>query len=127
MKTKSIVFTLLFTSIMLSCGSSKTVINPDDKIIGEWNLITKSTPQGDVPSIMTITKNDGGQFEGSFKSIMGEYAMSNLILKNGELSCNFNVQGLLFEFKGVFINDEFKGETLAPNESYITHGKRHKE
>jgi hypothetical protein len=56
--------------------------------------------------------------------MMGNFNMSNLVLKNGVMSCDFDVQGMLFEFKGVFTNDEFKGETLGPDQSYITNGKR---
>ncbi|WP_400079091.1 hypothetical protein [Winogradskyella sp. R77965] len=124
MKTKHIICAFLFTGLILSCGSTKTLTNPDDKLIGEWSLIAESTPQGDVPITMTITKNEAGKFEGSFKSMMGEFDMTNLVLKNGVMSCDFDVQGILFEFKGVFTNDEFNGETLGPAESYITNGKR---
>lgn len=124
MKTKYIICTFLFTSIMLSCGPTKTIVNPDDKLVGDWHLIAEATPQGDVPIIMTITKNEAGMFAGSFKSIMGEFTMSNFVLKNGVMSCDFDVQGNVFEFKGVFTNDEFKGETLGLGASYITNGKR---
>ncbi len=124
MKAKHIICAVLFTGLMLSCGSTKTVVNPDDKLVGDWSLVAEATPQGDVPITMTITKNETGQFTGSFKSMMGEFVMSNLVLKNGVMSCDFDVQGMLFEFKGVFTNDEFKGETLGPGASYITNGKR---
>lgn len=127
MKTKYIICVFLFTGLMLSCGSTKTTINPDDKLLGDWSLVAESTPQGDVPIIMTISKNEAGLFEGSFKSVMGDFDMSNLVLKNGIMSCDFNVQGMVFEFKGVFTNHEFKGETLGPAESYITNGKRKEE
>ncbi len=124
MKTKCIICVFLFTGLMLSCGSTKTADNPDDKLVGDWSLIAKATPQGDVSITMTIAKNETGMFEGSFKSFMGDFDMSNLVLKDGVISCDFNVQGALFEFKGVFTNDEFKGETLGPTENYITNGKR---
>lgn len=124
MKTKHIIYIFFFTGLMLSCGSTKTVINPDDKLVGDWSLTAESTPQGDVPIIMTISKNEAGVFKGELKSMMGEFAMRNLVLKNGVMSCEFDVQGTFFEFKGVFTNDEFKGETLGPGASYITNGKR---
>ncbi|EDP70020.1 hypothetical protein FBALC1_10822 [Flavobacteriales bacterium ALC-1] len=124
MKTKYIILIVLFTGLMLSCGSTKTAINPDDKFLGDWSLIAQSTPQGDVPITMTITKNKVGGFAGSLSSMMGDFAMRNLILKAGVISCDFDVQGAIFEFKGVFSNDEFKGETLGPGQSYITNGKR---
>jgi hypothetical protein len=124
MKITHIICIFLLTGLMVSCGSTKTVINPDDKLVGDWSLIAESTPQGDVPIIMTISKNEAGVFTGELKSMMGEFAMRNLVLKNGVMSCEFDVQGTFFEFKGVFTNDEFKGETLAPGANYITNGKR---
>ncbi len=124
MKTKYIICAFLLTGLMLSCRSTKTAINPDDKLVGDWSLIAEATPQGDVPITMTIMKNEAGIFEGSFKSVMGDFAMSNLVLKGGVMSCNFNVQGAIFGFKGVFANNGFKGETLGPGEDYVTNGKR---
>lgn len=124
MKTKHIIYVFLFTGLMFSCKTGKTVINPDDKLVGNWSLLAESTPQGDVPITMNITKNESGIFTGSFKSMMGEFAMSNLVLKNGVMSCDFSVQGMVFQFKGVFTNDEFKGNTLGPGQSYVTNGKR---
>lgn len=124
MKTKYIIYTFLFIGLIMSCGSSKIVANPDDKLIGNWSLLAEATPQGDVPIIMTISKNSEGLFEGTFKSIMGNFDMLNLTLKNGMISCNFDVQGMAFEFKGVFTNDEFKGETQGPGQTYITNGRR---
>ncbi|WP_299124423.1 hypothetical protein [uncultured Winogradskyella sp.] len=124
MKTKHIIYIFLLTGLLLSCGSAKTAINTDDKLVGDWSLIAEGTPQGDVPVSMTITKNEAGLFTGELKSMMGEFDMRNLVLKNGVMSCEFDVQGTIFEFKGVFTNDEFKGETLGPGASYITNGKR---
>lgn len=124
MKTKHIIYVFLFIGLILSCGTTKTIANPDDKLAGDWSLVAEATPEGDIPIIMTIAKNEIGQFTGSLKSMMGEFVMSNLVLKNGVMSCEFNVQGTFFEFKGVFTNNEFKGETLGPGASYITNGKR---
>ncbi len=124
MKTKYIICAFLFTGLMVSCGSTKTIVNPDDKLVGDWSLVAEATPQGDVPITMTIAKNETGIFEGSFKSIMGDIAMENLVLKDGVMACNFNVQGAVFGFKGVFTNNEFKGDTLGPGEDYVTNGKR---
>ncbi len=124
MKTKYIICAFLFTGLMVSCGSTKTTVNPDDKLVGDWSLVAEATPQGDVPITMTIAKNEAGVFQGSFKSIMGDIAMENLVLKDGVMACNFNVQGAVFGFKGVFTNDEFKGDTLGPGEDYVTNGKR---
>ncbi|BAO76980.1 hypothetical protein [Winogradskyella sp. PG-2] len=102
MKTKYILCVFLFTSL-INCGSKKNAINPDDKLIGDWSLVAEATPQGDVPITMTITKNEMGTFKGSFQSIMGDFTMSNLVLKDGNISCNFDVQGATFEFKVVFL------------------------
>jgi hypothetical protein len=124
MKITYNLFAFIFISLLLSCGSTKTISNPDDKLVGDWRLIAESTPQGDVPITMTIAKNEAGLFTGEFKSMMGEFAMKNLVLKNGVMSCEFDVHGTFFEFKGVFANDEFKGQTLGPGASYITNGKR---
>jgi hypothetical protein len=57
MKTKYIIYTFVFTSLMLSCGSTKTTVNPDDKLIGDWSLITKDTPQGDVSLKMKLVNS----------------------------------------------------------------------
>lgn len=124
MKTKYIIYAFLFTGLILSCGSTKTAINPDDKLVGDWSLIAEATPQGDVPITMTITKNETGLFAGSFKSVMGNFEMLDLVLKNGVISCKFDVQGTLFGFKGVFADDEFKGQTLGPGQNYVTNGNR---
>ena len=124
MKIKYIICAFLFTGLLLSCGSTKTIRNLDDKFIGNWSLVAEDTPQGNVPITMIINKNEVGVFEGSFSSIMGDFAMSNLILKNGIISCGFDVQGMTFGFKGVFTNDEFKGETLGPGQSFVTNGAR---
>lgn len=124
MKTKYIICAFLLTSLMIGCGSTKTIINPNDKLLGNWNLVAEDTPQGDVPIIMTITKNEAGIFEGSFNSIMGNFQMSNLILKDGEIFCNFNVQGIPFEFKGVFTDNIFKGKTSGQGQDYVTNGKK---
>jgi len=124
MKIKYITCAFIFTSLMLSCGSTKNAISPDDKFIGEWNLVTKDTPQGDVPVTMTISKDKAENFVGTLTSMIGEITMSNLILKNGAISCDFEVQGIFFEFRGVFDRNEFKGQTLGPSESYITIGKK---
>jgi hypothetical protein len=124
MKTKYIICAFLLTSLMIGCGSTKTIINPNDKLLGNWNLVAEDTPQGDVPIIMTITKSEAGIFAGSFNSIMGNFQMSNLILKDGAISCNFYVQGIPFEFKGVFTNDEFKGKTSGQGQDYVTNGKK---
>jgi len=124
MKTKHIICILFLTTLLISCGSSKTTINPDDKLVGNWNIVAENTPQGDVDITMTIHKNEEGEFEGSFKSVMGEYNMINLVLKNGVIACDFDVQGTLFGFKGVFTNDDFKGQTIGPGQVYVTNGKR---
>lgn len=124
MKTKHIFFAFIFINVLLSCGVTKKNLNPDDRFIGDWSLITEATPQGDVPVTMTISKNESGNFIGSFTSMMGNFAMSNLVIANGKLSCEFNVQGMVFEFKGTFDKDEFKGLTMGPMESYVTNGKR---
>ncbi len=126
MKNKYIIYAFLFTGLMLSCGSTKTVTNPDDKLVGDWSLIAEATPQGDVQIIMTITKSEAGLFAGSFMSVMGNFEMLDLILKNGVISCDFDVQGTRFGFKGVFTNNEFKGQTLGPGQNYVTNGKKNK-
>jgi len=127
MKIKYIICTFFFTSLMVSCGSTKTTVNSDDKLVGNWSLIAEATPQGDIPLTMTITKNEAGMFEGSFKSVMGDFDMLNLVLKDGVISCSFNVQGQIFEFRGIFTNGEFKGETLGPSENYVTNGNKNAE
>ena len=114
----------LIVGLLSSCGITKTVVNPDDKLIGNWSLVAEDTPQGDVPITMTISKNEAGIFEGSFNSIMGDFAMSNLVLKNGVISCNFDVQGMVFGFKGLFDNEVFKGETSGPGQKYVTNGTK---
>jgi len=124
MKTKHIIPLFLIIGLVLSCGSTKSTINPDDKLVGDWSLVAEATPQGDVPITMTIAKDEAGNFIGALTSMMGDYTMSNLVLEHGKLSCTFDVQGILFEFQGVFIEDEFKGQTIGPAESYVTNGKR---
>jgi len=84
MKTKYIICSFFFTSLLLSYGSTITAINPDDKLVGDWSLIAEATPQGYVPAKMTIIKNEAGQFVGSLKSIIGNFTLSNLVLENGK-------------------------------------------
>ena len=125
MKTRYIICAFLCAGVLLSCGTAKTAVNPDDKLIGDWSVVAEATPQGDVPITMTIAKNEAGMFVGSLSSIMGDFAMSNILLKEGVMSCNFDVNGMAIDFKGVFTGDDFKGEVMiGQGGNFVTNGKR---
>ncbi len=123
MKAKLNIVLITFIFIAASCGSTKntTIVDP---ILGDWNIMTENTPQGDIESVLTITKNTGGVYVGSLNIDADVIPLQNLMIANGLLTSTFVYQEIGFELKGAFLANTFTGEVKGMGSVFPAKGTK---
>ena len=77
--------------------------------IGKWKMVVKDVPDmGDVKSTMTISKTDDG-YSISLSSDIGAADLEKVVLKDGKLTGQIDMQGVLLKLSGSFDGDSFSG------------------
>ena len=107
---------LLFNSVILAvilllwtgCASTKKL---SSAYVGKWDY-DLDTPQGNIKGYMDI-KNDGKVFTASFNSDMGSVDLNDLVIQDGKLTANFDMQGNTIDVSGSFNGDLFDGKIGA--------------
>lgn len=123
MKKFYLLFVLLSSIMITSCGSSKSAVKVDP-FIGAWNLMIEDTPQGNVSAIMTITKNTEGTYSGSVNSDVGTFNLYDLKIVDSKLTSGFMIQETEFDLIGNFENLLFKGYVSGMGEDFKANGEK---
>ncbi len=123
MKILEMITIFLVIGTFLKCTPTKVVSDPDTILVGQWNLVTENTQQGDVDIVMTLDKEEE-KFVGNFNSVMGQFEMLDLSINTGLLSCKFSVHGMIFEVDGKFVNQDFIGQTVGMGGTFVTKGSK---
>lgn len=116
-----LVLPIIFT--LISCGGSKNMVKADP-ILGNWNTITRGTPEGDINSIMTFTKSAEGLYRGILEIDADIVNLENVIISDNMLISTFTYQGMEFELKGAFLGNTFTGEVSGMGSIYPTKGTK---
>lgn len=127
MKAKLNLFLVTLIFIAASCSGTKSTAEAKpkaDPILGDWAIVIADTPQGDMESTLTMTKNEDGTYKGVIASDMGSMDLADVKVVESALTSTFEVQGMEFEFKGNFSETEFKGETVGMGSSFPTTGTK---
>ncbi len=93
--------------IIISCAASKTSVDPYS---GEWHYTFPTMDGGEMDAIMTINKTETG-YSGYLSSEMGSVDLDDLVIEDGNLTANFDIQGYGFDMKGNFDGETFTGST----------------
>jgi hypothetical protein len=93
--------------IILSCAASKTSVDP---YVGEWHYTFPTMDGGEMDATMTINKADAG-YTGFLSSEIGSVDLEDLVIEEGNLIANFDIQGYGIDMKGTFNGDTFTGTT----------------
>ena len=123
MKKFLFLFVISSALIITNCGSSKTVENADP-YAGNWSLLVKSTPQGNVNATMAITKTAEGMYSGKINSDLGAFELYDLKIIDHNLSAGFVIQDMEFDLMGSFEDQLFNGRVSSMGESYPTTGTK---
>ncbi len=94
----------LFSFFILACAASKISVSP---YVGDWEYTFPSQDGGEVDATMTITETEVG-FSGVLSSEMGSVDMEDLVIEEGKLTAEFEIQGY-----GISMNGEFEGDTYT--------------
>ncbi len=122
-KWNLVLITLIF--IATSCGSTKKAAKVKvDPVLGDWVIVIADTPQGDMESTLTMSKNTDGVYTGVIASDIGSMNLENVKVVASALTSTFEYQGMEFEFNGNFTENEFKGETVGMGSSFPTTGTK---
>lgn len=124
MKTKLNLVLLVLTFIVASCSSTKKAAVKVDPILGDWAIVIAETPQGDMESTLSMSKNTEGVYTGVIASDMGSMDLENVKVVASALTSTFEYEGMEFEFNGNFTETEFKGETVGMGSSFPTTGAK---
>jgi hypothetical protein len=110
MKKPNFKITAIFFSflILAACASSKKLA---DSYAGKWGYEIE-TPQGNYNGNMEIIK-DGKIFTGKLNSDMGSVDLNDLVIKDGKLTANFDMQGNSINISGDFQGEVFNGNVEA--------------
>jgi hypothetical protein len=100
--------------IVLSCAASKTSVDP---YVGEWHYTFPTMDGGEMDAIMTINKSDAG-YTGFLSSDMGSVDLEDLVIEDGKLTANFEIQGYGIDMKGSFEGDTYTGTTGFDGNEY---------
>ena len=92
---------------ILSCAASKTSVDP---YVGEWHYTFPTMDGGEMKAVMTINAIEGG-YSGFLSSDMGSVDLTDLVIEDGELTAQFDVQGYGISMAGSFEGDSYTGTT----------------
>lgn len=97
---------LIVALVSYSCASTKKMA---DTSIGAWDYTITGTPEGDLNGTFVIAK-DGDAYTGVLKSTQGEIDLNNVVVEDGNLSCDFDYMGYTVNMSGLFEGSTFDGK-----------------
>lgn len=117
---------LLFIFVATSCGTTKKVaeVKKVDPLVGNWALVIKDTPQGDLPIKMVISKDGSNNYAGTLNTAFGDLPLENFKIVDNKLTGGFAAQGLDFSLSGTFKGTVFEGSVFGMGESFTANGKK---
>ena len=103
------IFTLAAFSVLFlaGCAASKVKVNP---YVGQWEYVFPMEDGSKLDVTMTINETEQG-YTGNLSSYMGAVDLDDLVIEDGKLTSNFDLQGYTVDFHGTFEGTTYKGIT----------------
>ena len=117
---------MIMLFVATGCSSSKKVVavKKADPLVGNWAMVIKGTPQGDLPAKMIISKDESNSYSGVLSTTFGDLPLENFKIGNNKLSAGFAAQGLDFSLTGTFKGKDFEGAVSGMGEIFTANGKK---